>query len=410
VQVDVAAACPGSDPAATMNDMTDAARHDDPLALLHALVAIPSVNRSLAPTATGESAIADFCRRWLEERGFVVRWLEEHNGSPTLVAYCVGSGDGKTLVLNGHLDTVGVDTFEGNPFKVTVEEDRLYGRGTYDMKGSIAAALVAAARAIQKPLAGTLILALVSDEEFGSIGTEEALQFLGNDPTLHVDGAVVMEPSSLELTIAHRGFAWFDLELVGRAAHGSQPELGVDAIAGATVVLSAVEQWSEQLAAGPAHPLLGTGTVRVSTIVGGVDAATIAPSCRITIERRTNPGEHPDAVEDELRFVVKRAVESVPGLRHQLTRMVGRPAFEADPDTAVVHAIAAATQTHRNLPPATRAEPFWTDAALFAEAGIPCVVFGVDGGGAHADREWVSAKSVTDLTSILEMTIRDFCG
>jgi succinyl-diaminopimelate desuccinylase len=277
------------------------------------------------------------------------------------------------------------------------------------MKGSLAAMLVAAAHATRVPLAGTVVLTLVADEEFGSIGTEEALRWIASSG-LRVHGAVVAEPSSLELTVAHRGFAWFELELIGRAAHGSQPELGIDAIAGATAVLPELERWSTALASAPAHRLLGTGTVRVATISGGVDAATVAPTCTMTIERRTLPGETMDGVEQQLRTVIHDSLVSLPELQHTVRRLVARPAFEADPESTIVRAVRTAAETERGASVAERGEPFWTDAALFAEAGIPCVVFGVDGGGAHADREWVSVDSVRTLTSILEATIRDFCG
>ena len=392
-----------------MGGMTETQRQDSPLALLHDLVAIPSVNRRLAPDGSGETAIAEFCRRWLEQRGFVVEWLEDTPGSPTLVAVVTGTGGGKTLLLNGHLDTVGVESYIGDPFSAVVEDGKIYGRGTFDMKGSLAAMLISAARAARDPVAGTVVVTLVSDEEFGSIGTEEALRWIVTSG-LHVDGAVVAEPSELELTIAHRGFAWFELELTGRAAHGSQPERGIDAIAGATALLPALDAWGRTLASGDGHELVGTGTVRVAMISGGVNAATVAPTCRITIERRFLPGEHVDAVEDELLAVIREALKNAPELTFALTRLVARAAFEGDPQSDIVQSLRAATKVIRGTPAVMRGEPFWTDAALIADSGVPCVVFGVDGGGAHSDREWVTADSLEALTSILEATIRDFCG
>jgi succinyl-diaminopimelate desuccinylase len=399
--------------------MTATSGDDDPLALLHTLVAIPSVNRRLAPDATGETALAQFCSRWLGQRGFHVEWLEAQSGSPTLVAYAVGTGGGRTILLNGHLDTVGVASFEGDPFRAVVDDGKIYGRGTFDMKGSLAAMLVAATRATgsataaddkRSSLRGTVVLTLVADEEFGSVGTEEALRFLASRRDLHADGAIVLEPSSLELTLAHRGFAWFELEMVGRAAHGSQPELGVDAIAGASALLPALDSWAKSLATGPLHERLGSGTVRVATIAGGVDAATVAPSCTITIERRTLPGEDAATVEKDLRTVIHHALAPISELTWDLTRLVVRPAFEANPHSEIVSAVRSAAEAHQGRPPADRAEPFWTDAALVADAGIPCLVYGVDGGGAHSDREWVTADSVVALTTILDTTIRDFCG
>jgi len=270
------------------------------------------------------------------------------------------------------------------------------------MKSGVAAIMVAAAEA---RCAGDVIVALVADEEFGSTGTEQVLE------KFTADAAIVAEPSGLELTVAHRGFAWFEVAISGRAAHGSQPEFGVDAIAHAAQVMRALDELARSLATRPKHPLLGHGTVRVPTISGGVDAATVAPSATLTIERRFLPGESPDAVEAELRLALGALLDSsAPDTaRATLSRLVARGAFEAEQHSPIVdvlsrhaHAVTGAAMR--------RGEPFWTDAGLFAEAGIPCVIIGVDGGGAHADEEWATTDSIYQLTEILRCTIDEFCA
>lgn len=369
----------------------------DPVALAAQLIAIDSVNPSLVPGAAGEAAIAAFCATWLGEHGFEVTVLEEQPGRPTVVGVARGTGGGPSVLLNGHLDTVNASAEALRP---TERDGSLFGRGAFDTKGGVAALMVAAARVAAGEHAGDILVGLVADEEFGSLGTEELLAHLASTP---VDAAIVVEPSQLEVTLAHRGFAWFEVVIEGRAAHGSMPEQGVDAIAHAGLILRALDDLRDRLEATPAHPLVGHGTVRVATITGGVDAATVAPACTLTIERRSLPGETPDTVEAELRATLGDLLDDArPGrARATLTRLVARGGFEADPQSAIVRAVAASAESVLGAPAAVRGEPFWTDAGLVAQAGIPCLVIGVAGGGAHADEEWATTSSIRQLADIL---------
>ncbi|TFD20387.1 M20/M25/M40 family metallo-hydrolase [Cryobacterium sp. TMS1-13-1] len=376
----------------------------DPVAILQHLVRIDSVNPDLVPGAAGEAQIAIWCSEWLLKQGFQVTLLEQVPGRPSVVGIKRGTGGGRSLMLNAHLDTVGVATYAGDPFSGDLRAGRVYGRGAVDTKSGLAAILVAAARASAVGLAGDVIVTLVADEEFGSIGTEEVLR------TLSADAALVIEPSSLELTTAHRGFAWFELCLTGLAAHGSQPELGVDAIWHAGLALRALDELRQQLNSAPAHATLGHGAVRVSKIVGGDDAATVAARCVLTLERRMLPGESSERVESELWALFTELARTEPQFRFELTRLVARAAFEAEPHWPILRALSGNAERVLGPPAKTRGEPFWTDAGLILEAGIPCVVFGADGEGLHADTEWVDAQSVRALAEILEGTITEFCG
>lgn len=376
----------------------------DPIALAQQLIAIDSVNPDLVPGAAGERDIAAWCADWLDRQGFEVHRLEDRPARPSVVGIARGTGGGRSLMLNGHLDTVGLAGYEGDPFGGEVRDGLIFGRGAFDMKGGLAAILVAAARASATGLAGDVIVTLVADEEFGSLGTEEVLRHY------RADAAIIAEPSELCLTVAHRGFAWFELELTGRAAHGSMPEQGVDAIAHAGLVLRALDGLRGRLESAPAHPLLGHGAVRVAMITGGEDAATVAPSCTLTVERRTLPGEAPDAVEAELAGLLSRLAAATPDFAFRLTRLVARGAFEADPDWPIVRILGGHAERVLGVSPARRGEPFWTDAGLIHEAGIPCLLLGVRGGGAHADTEWAEVASVHRLTEILTGAITEFCG
>ncbi|MCR3752005.1 ArgE/DapE family deacylase [Lentzea californiensis] len=371
----------------------------NPRDLLAQLVSIDSVNPDLVPGGNGEHEIAGFIATWFHAHGFEVHRLERRPGRPSLVAVRKGTGGGKSLMLNGHVDTVGLAGYDGDPLHPRIENGRMFGRGTFDMKGGIAAMMVAAAKATERPLRGDVIVACVADEEHGSFGTEEVLE------RFTADAAIVTEPSHLEVTLAHKGFVWFDVEVEGRAAHGSRPELGIDAIAKAGHFLVALERLGQDLSTGPKHHLLGTGTVHASLISGGEEASTYPSSCRITLERRTVPGESPQQTEDELRTILDHLTATVPDFTATLTRGLARDPFEADPEAEIVRTLVA------NLggPPVIRAEPFWTDCALLDRAGIPCLLFGVDGAGAHAATEYVELASLDRLTEVLTGTITAFC-
>ncbi|MEV6168681.1 M20/M25/M40 family metallo-hydrolase [Streptomyces sp. NPDC051954] len=174
--------------------------------------------------------------------------------------------------------------------------------------------------------------------------------------------------------------------------------------------LVALENLGRRLAQGPAHPLLGTGTVHASVIHGGEEPSAYPARCRITLERRTVPGEDADSVERELTAVRDDLAATVPDFRHRLTRGLHREPFEADRGAAIVRTLTRHAEQSLGHPPVVRAEPFWTDCALLDRAGIPCLLFGVDGEGAHAATEFVDLASLDRLTDILTATITDFCS
>ncbi len=383
--------------------MTANADDLDPVALTAELVSIPSVNPDLVPGAPGEAEIATYCGSWLAVQGFEVHRLESRAGRPSIVGVARGSGGGRSLMLNGHYDTVTLAGYDGDPLNPHIENGRLSGRGSFDMKSGVASMMVAAARAKRENLRGDVLVACVADEEHSSHGTEEVLA------AFIVDAGIVTEPSHLELTLAHKGFVWFDIVVQGWAAHGSRPELGIDAIAKAGHFLVAVERWGQRLETGRPHHLLGTGTVHASTIRGGEEASSYPAECHVTIERRTVPGETGDSVERELVESLEHLASAVPDFSWRIRRGLERYPFEADPDAPIVRVVREQATKVLGRPPAVRGEPFWTDCALLQAAGIPCLLFGVDGGGAHAAEEWATVSSIEHLTEILTGTILDFC-
>ena len=371
--------------------------------LLRQLVAINSINPDLVADGPGEGDIARFVATWLGAAGLEVTLDEPKAGRPNVVAIARGSGGGRSLLLNAHSDTVGV-AFMERPHEPVIEGDRLYGRGAYDMKGGLASIMVAAARAKKLKLRGDVILTAVSDEEFASIGTSSIVK------QYHADAAIVTEPTELDVCVAHKGFAWLEVETMGTAAHGSLPELGVDAIVKMAKVLNSLEALDHTLRASPSHPLLKSGSVHASLIEGGQELSTYPDHCSLRIERRTIPGETQERVEAEIQRIFDRIAASDPAFKATLHTILVRDPFEVHEDEYIVQLVRNQARGVLGSEPAMTSGTGWMDAALLAAAGIPTVVFGPGGAGAHAVVEWADLEQVELCAEILLKVIEEFCG
>ncbi len=361
------------------------------LPLLERLVAIDSVNPGLG--GPGEAEIASFVAGWARAAGLEVEQDEVAPGRPNVIATARGSGGGRTLMLNGHLDTVGPGSM-ADPLEPRVEDGRLHGRGAYDMKGGLAACLVAAAEAARRGLRGDVVVTAVVDEELGSIGTESIVR------RVRADAAIVAEPTQMRVAVAHKGFVAFEVETHGRAAHGSRPDLGVDAIARMGGVLVGLEALDRELRDRPGHPLLGSGSLHAGVISGGSGFSTYPESCLLQAERRTIPGEPAAQVESEIQRVLDACDF------HGTWRVVAaRHPFEVSPEEEVVQLVGR----HAGAPEPV-GEAFWTDAALIAARGIPTVLFGPGGEGAHAAVEWARLDDVQRCAEVLLAVAAEFCG
>jgi len=354
------------------------------------LVEIDSVNPELVPGGKGERDIARFVADWGRHHpGLQVDVLEATPGRPSVVIRAPGWGGGKSLLLCAHLDTVGVEGM-ADPFTPRLDGDRLHGRGAYDMKAGLASALLAIRDLRLEALAGDVVLAAVADEEHASLGVQEVLQ------TVRTHGAIVTEPTELELIVAHKGFVWVEIEVEGRAAHGSRHEEGVDAIVKAGPILTGLGELDASLAE-RTHPLLGRGSVHASLIEGGVEMSSYPGGCKIGLERRTLPGESAADVEAEVARLL-------PDGATQRTTLVREP-FEVPQDDEIVRVVSEVAGS-----PRITGAPYWADAAFIAAAGIPTVMFGASGTGAHATEEWVSVDdSVTVAQTLIEVAKR-FCA
>lgn len=371
--------------------------------LLEKLVSIDSINPDLVPGAAGEANLARFVADWLTQAGLTVEIDEPAPGRPNVVGIVRGTGGGRSLMLNAHLDTVGVAGME-QPFTPRVEGNRLYGRGAYDMKASLAACMLTAARAKQMPLRGDLIITAVADEEYASIGTASIVK------RWRADAAIVTEPSHLNLCVAHRGFVWLEVETHGVAAHGSRPALGVDAIAKMGHVLVGLEQLDRELRANPTHPLLVSGSLHASLISGGQELSSYPASCVVGIERRTIPGETQAVVEGQIQAILDRLAAADPQFKATVRTTLVRDPFEIAQDAPIVQMVKAKIQEKIGHEPKIYGDQPWMDTAILAEAGIPAVIFGPTGAGAHAVVEWVDLESVAACTEVLTATVAEFCG
>jgi acetylornithine deacetylase len=371
------------------------------LDLLDALVRIDSVNPGLDPAGAGEAQIAAWIARWGRSAGLGADVLEGTAGRPSVIVRGGRDTGGRRLLLCGHLDTVGLAGAR-NGLTPRVDGDRLYGRGAYDMKAGLAAALIACRDAALAGIDGQVIVAAVADEELASLGIAEVLAHL--DPA-GIDAAVVTEPTERQAGTAHRGFAWTEITVAGVAAHGSRPHLGADAILAAGHHLAALDHLDRQLRSRP-HPFLGPGNLHASLISGGTGESTIPDRCVFTVERRTLPGETLEHLEADIVGLIERCRPADPRITVTARTVLYRPPMRTPPDAPIVQALLAAAG------PGTSAAPmsYWADSALLAQAGIPTVLYGPEGDGAHADTEWVSRSGTTTTATVLTRLAQDFCS
>jgi acetylornithine deacetylase len=367
------------------------------------LVAVESINPDVVPGGSGEASLAQVVAEWCDRAGLEATLSEAAPGRPNVVAIARGRGGGRSLMLNAHLDTVGVAGMS-DPFTPRLEGGRLYGRGAYDMKGSLAACMLGVARARRDGLSGDVVLTAVADEEFASVGTEAIAS------SMQADAAIVTEPTELELAVAHRGFVHVEIETVGRAAHGSRPHLGIDAIAKMGRVLVGIEDLDRRLRAHPSHPYVGSGSVHASLIEGGQEFSSYPARCVVQAERRTIPGETVAHVDAELAEIVGAAGDGDQDFTAHVRVLASREPFETPEDSEHVRVVRRCAAQVLGAEPELVGVSFWADSALLADAGIPTVLFGPRGEGAHAEVEWVDVASLEQCLEIYAAVAAEICS
>jgi acetylornithine deacetylase len=377
---------------------------DPVLQLARDLIAIPSVNPSLVPGAPGERDTAEYVAARLRLIGMDVEMHDALPGRPNVVGIADGRAPGPALMFCGHLDTVGVEGMDG-PFDPVEREGRLYGRGAQDMKGGIAAMIHAAESVLHGNglSCGRLIVAAVADEEYASAGAEALVA------RLHADAAVITEPTDLAVGVAHKGFSAAEVVMHGRAAHGSRPAEGRDAILRMGRVLAKLEAEDRKLQGQPAHPLLGTGSLHASSIEGGGELSSYPASCRMQFERRTLPGEPLTAAADDVRRIMDELKAEDPELSADVRLLLARPPYALDPSHPLALAMLRACD-RAGWPARHEGLSFWTDAAILGGRGIATVLFGPGGAGLHGRIEYVRVDHLTRCRDVLVHVVGAWCG
>jgi acetylornithine deacetylase len=324
-------------------------------------------------------------------------------GRPNVVGVLEGRAPGRSLMFCGHTDTVGIAGMT-RPFEPAERNGRIYGRGSQDMKGGVAA-MIGAARVLAESgglAAGRLIVACVVDEEHASIGAEALVT------RWRADAGVVTEPTELAVAVAHKGFEWVEIETEGRAAHGSRPRDGRDAILRMGRVLTELEALDRRLQAGRAHAMVGAASLHASLIEGGRELSSYPDRCAVQIERRTIPGEQEGVAVSEVAEIVAALEARDPEFKAVAKPMFARAPYEIAPTHELPAALvdaASATGTSS----VTIGMSFWTDAAVLGMAGIPSVLFGPTGAGLHGLEEWVDTRSVLSCRDALVELARGWC-
>lgn len=377
-------------------------RDGDPLDLARLFVSIPSVNPTLSLGGSGEAEMAAVTADLLHGWGFDTTSYEVEPGRWNVVGRL--RGEGPTLLLNGHLDTVGVEGMTVDPFGADVEDGRLVGRGACDMKGGVAALMSAAARLAAGGPRPSLVVALTADEEHASVGMAELVRSVG--PGELADLAVVCEPTSLRVMPAHKGFVWLNAAFRGRAAHGSRPDFGIDAIRHAALYLAALDEYTAELEERPPHPLLGHGSFHSGTIRGGTAESVYPDRCDLTLERRTMPGETTTAVVAEFTRILDGLRERADSVEATLEMTLDRPGTEVAVESPLVQGLLEAGEA-AGVEPVVEGMTAWVDAAFLNEAGVPAVCYGPGSiEQAHTEDEWLDVRELRLCADVLERFAR----
>lgn len=394
--------------AATVTQPPSSEEFDQVVSLTQALVRIDSSNPDIGQdSGAGETKVATFIAQWLRARDIECHWIEPTPGRPSVVGIVRGSGGGKNLMFNGHTDTVGLLSYDGDALSGHIDGDNMYGRGTADMKSGLAAAMIALSKAKEMHLKGDVILAAVADEEAESIGTEQVLE-----AGWRADAAIVAEPTEMALINAHKGLAVFYVDVHGVASHGSRPDLGVDAICKAGYFLVEVDRLAQRLQAkwlDQGNAALSAPSVHAGIIRGGSEVNSYPSTCTVSIERRTVPGETLEDVRDELEAILVKLKTEVKDFSADLRTSFSRSPFGVARDHDFITLVTKHASIVTGTMPEIKSETYWTDMALLADVGIPGVIWGPKGFGLHAAKEWVEVESLHELVEAFVRIEAEFC-
>jgi acetylornithine deacetylase len=378
---------------------------EETIEILKSLIKIDSSNPDVG-NGPGEAEIAKEIESLLRKAGLEVEIQRVKGDRCNVIGVLRGNGSGRRLMLNGHMDTVGVENMEVEPFNPLLKDGLIYGRGSCDMKGGLAA-MISAAKTLASSgprLRGDIYFAAVVDEEYDSIGSEKVLD------GYPVDGVIVCEPTEMKVGVAHMGFAWIEIEAIGKAAHGSVVEEGQDAIVDMARIIEEMETL-ETRSGHKSHVLLGAPKFHTSKILGGRDWSVVPDRCKLMVERRTLPGESSADILEETREAISRARARFPKVRAESRLIFERAPLETPQDADVVQVLAKAVEAVSGSEPRLAGLPYWSDASIFSARGrIPSVLFGPGSiRHAHSAIEYVPMEEVKTSARVLADAAVRFC-
>ncbi|MEX2608025.1 MAG: ArgE/DapE family deacylase [Kiritimatiellia bacterium] len=368
----------------------------DLIELLSSLIAVPSVNPAHCsdPDITGERRMADVIEHLFTERGLVIERLDPTGEDrPAVIGRCNTSDPRRTLMVEMHLDTVGVADMTVPPFQATIRDGKLYGRGSCDMKGSMAAFLHALTpervEACRKQGVELMVVA-APDEETGTHGASHLVQ-LG----IKADMAIILEPTRCLPVIAHKGAFWYDVELRGRSGHGSQPASGVSTNAALARFLPELLNIHQRLAETSPHPLLGASTLNLGRIEGGQTYNIIPERTRLHLDRRVVPSENAEAFVEEIQQLLEDLTQQGLLCGGSITLNQNTLPFATSPDAPLVTQLQAAITQVTGSPAPAQGTSWVSDASPFGQVCGQTLVFGPgDIAQAHTDNEYITLEQL----------------
>ncbi len=345
-----------------------------------------------------EKPLAEMLGALMTERGFETEVTDLGNNRANVTARLKGSGERKSLILNGHLDVVppGQVAWMNDPFDPLQKDGNIYARGASDMKAGLAAMIIAAfaVKASGKQLKGDLIIACSADEESGSLGARD---FRSKGGLEGVGAIIVGEPSSCNINIAEKGALWIEVTTLGKTAHGAFPEQGINAIVGMNAILSAVLDYKQKLVYTP-NKLLGHPSMSISTIQGGVKTNVVPDRCVLTLDIRTVPGMSHSEIVKDIQAICEKVKAAQPGLDATVTPINDRPAVETPAEHPFIKLAQSVVKDQTGRDADVHGVNFYTDAAIFLPGtDIPAILYGPgDASMAHQPNECVPVAALEE--------------
>ena len=369
---------------------------DSVVSLLSDLVAIPSMNpmgRGRTGAEYTEQALAEFVYAFLTRNGIDSELQQGLPGRPNVLGH-IDANASQTIMLEAHLDTVHADSMTIEPFTPVVRNGQLFGRGSCDTKGSMAAFLQAVIQAKKTPerLRYNILLLFVSDEEYRFTGAQHAVK-----KGLKADFGIAGEPTQLKIVRSHKGVTRWKMVTKGIAAHSAYPERGKNAIYAMSKIINRLDKYAAELYSGPRHPLLGAPSLSVGVIEGGQAVNVVPDRCSIEVDRRTLPDETMQSVVGPIQALLQDLPDW--DMKEPHLSVAGMEVSEHAPALEALAGSIEAVQGDVTVEGAQYA----TDAGIYNAVGIPTVVFGPgDIAQAHTESEFIDLHQLNQAVVIIE--------